>query len=240
MNPAEAEWCGQCLRRFPPAEMKVDPIESPADILFGEEEAGSLNAGDAAVIEQMESQLGTAAEPAAPQSKLKPAKRGAFTVTEEGINWTCEKCDAVNPLEAQYCSICGSSFAEMLRPNVERPQRDPNMAALVSLFFPGAGHMYLKMWAQGIARAVVSAWVGAVALLALIAGGRANSSSLAVTVGAVSLALWVLGAHDAYREARGEPSMVILKGKVFLYTVLGLLMLLFFLLLGAGLNARGG
>jgi hypothetical protein len=147
-------------------------------------------------------------------------------------------CETQNPLEAQVCSVCGTSFAEVVRPPDSRPQRDPNMAALVSLFLPGAGHMYLHLWPQGIARAVVSLWVMSVVLVSLLAGGRSNTTSVAVTFGLVATGLWVAGAHDAFREARGEPDRAVLKGKVFLYLVLGLLMLLFFLLMSAGLRAR--
>jgi hypothetical protein len=109
---------------------------------------------------------------------------------------------------------------------------------LVSLFLPGAGHMYLHLWPQGIARAVVSLWVMSVVLVSLLAGGRSNTTSVAVTFGLVATGLWIAGAHDAFREARGEPDRAVLKGKVFLYLVLGLLMLLFFLLMSAGLRAR--
>ena len=173
------------------------------------------------------------------RAESKPATHGAFTVTEEGISWQCNRCDNVNPLEAQVCSVCGTTFADIVRPESTKPQRDPNMAALMSLFLPGAGHMYQHLWPQGIARAIVSLWVMSVVLVSLFAGGRNNSMLVGVTFGIVATALWVVGAHDAYREARGESAMVILKGKVFLYLVLGLLMLLFFLLMAAGLNARG-
>ena len=47
----------------------------------------------------------------------------------------------------------------------------------------------------------------------------------------------MLSAHDAYREASHEPKSVILKGQTFMYVVLGLLMLLIVLLMGAGMKA---
>ena len=166
------------------------------------------------------------------------ASSGTFTVTEAGITWTCDRCDAQNPLEAQVCSVCGTTFAEVVRPKETRPERDPNMAALVSLFLPGAGHMYLHQWPQGIARAIVSLWVISVVLVSMLAGGKNNTSTVAVTFGLVATALWLIGAHDAFREARGESDQAILKGRIFLYLVLGLLMLLFFMLVSAGLSAR--
>ena len=60
---------------------------------------------------------------------------------------------------------------------------------------------------------------------------------LGVVFGIVAFVLWGVAAHDAYREARRESAMVILKGKVFLYLVLGLLMLMVVLLVTAGLRA---
>jgi hypothetical protein len=121
-----------------------------------------------------------------------------------------------------------------MQPPKERVEHDANTVALYSLFFPGAGHWYMDMRPQAIARGVLSVWVVLVALLAGIQG----SLALALPFAAVAFALWVLGAHDAYREARGESAQVILKGRMFMYVVLGLLLLMVVLLVGAGLRAR--
>jgi hypothetical protein len=166
-----------------------------------------------------------------------PAVRtsGAFTITETGIVWTCSRCETVNPLDASVCTVCGTTFAAVIRPPEDRPERDPNTVALYSLFFPGAGHWYLELKGQAVARGVLSLWVVAVAVLAAIAG----STLMGVVFAAVALVLWIAAAHDAYREARNEPSMVLLKGRVFLYLVLGLLLLMVVLLVAAGLQAGG-
>lgn len=150
-----------------------------------------------------------------------------------GITWRCTQCDTENPLDAQICSVCGTRFAEILRPAEDRPDRDPNTAALYSLFFPGAGHWWLGMKGQAVARGVLSTWVVLVALL----GGIGGSMLLAGVFALVAFGLWALAAHDAYREARKEPAMVVLKGRLFLYLVLGLLMLMVVLLVAAGLRA---
>ena len=161
-------------------------------------------------------------------------QRGAFTVTEAGITWKCSRCDSDNSLDAMACSVCGTTFADSFRPPVERPQRDPNTVALYSLFFPGAGHWYLGLKATAIARAVVSVWVVSVALLAGIGG----QTLMAATFGLAALGLWGIAAHDAYREARGEPGSVILAGRTFVYTVLGLLFLVGALLVTAAFRAN--
>ena len=129
--------------------------------------------------------------------------------------------------------MCGTRFADVMRPPEDVPERDPNNAALYSLFFPGAGHWWLGLKGQGVARGVLSTWVVLVAIL----GGAAGSMLLAGAFGIVAFGLWGVAAHDAYREARKEPALVILKGRSFLYLVLGLLMLMVVLLVAAGLRA---
>jgi hypothetical protein len=185
------------------------------------------------------------ADPVAPAVDVAPAAtipstsigtHGAFTVTEAGITWTCAVCETVNPLAASVCQVCGSPFAETVREKPERIERDPNMAAMVSLFFPGAGHAYLGMWGQAVARAVVSVWTVLVVVISVFSRRTPGSKAIAIVFGVVTVGLWFLGAHDAYREANNEPQQVILKGKVFLYMVLGLLTLLMALLMAAGLS----
>ena len=166
-------------------------------------------------------------------------ERGVFRVSDEGIKWKCSVCDHENALDLQYCAVCGAAFAEAIKPKEEpRPQRDAGMAAMISLFMPGAGHAYLGLWPQAITRAVVSLWVLVVVLAGLLQGDIPGSNALAITFGAVAFALWVIAAHDAYREAQGEARQAILKGRRFLYLVMGLLILLFLVLLLAGLGAR--
>ena len=153
----------------------------------------------------------------------------------EGITWACSRCDTKNPLEAQVCVVCGTRFADVVRPPDERTTRDPNTAALYSLFFPGAGHWWLGLKGQAVARGVLSSWVVLVAIL----GGVGGSLLLAGVFALVAFGLWAGAAHDAYREARQEPEMVLLKGRSFLYLVLGLLMLMVILLVAAGIRAGG-
>jgi hypothetical protein len=111
--------------------------------------------------------------------------------------------------------------------------RDPNTVALYSLFFPGAGHWYLGLKPAAIARGIVSTWVALVAILAGIGGSLVMAGVFILA----AFALWVAAAHDAYREARGEESMVFLKPRMFMYVVLGLLVLMVVMLVSAGLRA---
>jgi hypothetical protein len=170
---------------------------------------------------------------------VKPGvERGNFRSTDDGILWRCTSCDTENRLEEPACTVCGTAFAEAMRPPAaDRPQRDPGTTALVSLFFPGAGHAYLGLWPQAIARAVVSVWVVLMALFFAI-GGKSGSTAVAVLYGAAAFGLWMTAAHDAFREANGEPNQVLLQGRRFTYLVLGLLMLLLASLFLAALANR--
>jgi hypothetical protein len=144
-------------------------------------------------------------------------------VAGDGITWSCGRCDAVNDLGESNCTVCGTPFADVLRePGPGRRERDPGTTALLSLLCPGAGHAYLGLWGQAVARAVVSAWVALVVLFAALQGGARALPSILV-FGAAAFGLWAVAAHDAYREARGEGDATVLKNRHFLFLVLGLL-----------------
>lgn len=197
-NPPDAQWCGQCLKRF-----EAPPPPPPLGAVRADAPAAPPQAGVKAGVE-----------------------RGNFRSTDEGILWRCTSCDNENRLEEPACTVCGTLFAEAMRPpGPERPQRDPGTTALISLFFPGAGHAYLGLWPQAIARAVVSVWVLLMALFFAI-GGKGGSTPVALLYGAAAFGLWMVAAHDAFREANGESRQVLLQGRRFTYLVLSLLMLL--------------
>jgi hypothetical protein len=81
------------------------------------------------------------------------------------------------------------------------------------------------MWPQAVARAVVSVWVGLMTLLFAISG-KGTATAVAGLFGLLSFALWVVAAHDAFREASDEPRRVLLYGRRFTFLVLGLLTML--------------
>ncbi|HEV2756680.1 MAG TPA: hypothetical protein VG318_13000 [Actinomycetota bacterium] len=202
LNPVDAAWCGQCLKRFAAPEPPEPPAPPPAPAPL----TGGLDV------------------PTAPKPGV---KKGAFRSTDEGILWTCSSCDAENPLEEPACRVCGIAFGEAMKEPVARHvERDPGTVALVSLFFPGAGHAYLGMWPQAIARGVVSVWVGLMTLLFAIGGKGGSATAVAGLFGLVTFALWAVAAHDAFREASDEPSRVLLHGRRFTFLVLGLLTML--------------
>lgn len=225
LNPPQAQWCGQCLARFEQSSPPPPPVaETPA--------ADHVSDGlpDPDLV---------APKPRAVSPGTQPAQGVPFEVTDQGITWKCSICDAVNPLEHSTCEVCSAPFAKTVLPEEVKPARDPNMAAMVSLFMPGAGHAYLGLWGQAIARAVVSLWVIMVVFVAALQRGAASSNLVMGVFSVVAIAFWAVAAHDAYREAKSEQSAVILKNKVFFYGVLGLLVLLVALLMSAVIKAQG-
>ena len=213
-NPPGAQWCGQCLQRAATEE----PVAATVATSPGESPLASR--GNAP--RDTASSVGT--------------KSGAFTVTEDGVRWECRKCGTDNPIELDACAVCGASFSDAIRPQDEpgRPRRDPNAVALVSLFWSGAGHAYLGLWGQAVARGVIGLWLAAVVVFVGVQRGPATA--LPLLFGVIAFALWLIAAHDAYREATGASSAVILKPRYFLYVVLGLLLLLLALLVLQGLG----
>lgn len=211
LNLPNAQWCGQCLARFVAPE---PPAAAPAP------ETSARHATQTAT--------------AAPPSEAR--RSGAFVVDDQGVGWTCPRCEARVSLDEPACSVCGATLADVLRPSEPpRPERDPNNTALYSLFLPGAGHAYLGLWGQAAARALVSLWVmGVMAMTAAQTGWGV----LPMLFGLMSVGLWGVTAHDAYREARRESDSVLLKQRHFLFLVMAILALMMMALVVGGLQAR--
>ena len=223
LNPRDAQWCGQCLTSF-----AVEPVLAGRAVgAPGSQPGASAPAPPPP---------GPAVGPSAPSvttngnGSAKGIAAGGlpenFKVTESGITWICRMCETENPLAVSTCSVCTSPFAQTLRePEEGVIKRDPGMVTLMSLFFPGAGHAYLGLWPQALARGVIGALVVLVTVLGAIAPGS-SSRPLAIVFFMVSFGWWSLSAHDAYREATGRRYAVILKDRGFLFVVLGILLLL--------------
>jgi hypothetical protein len=164
--------------------------------------------------------------------------KGVIEVKGKEITWTCSRCENVNGFEHNTCEVCGASFAEVIKePSEPAPERNPNAVALLSLLFPGAGHAYIGMYGQAIARGVISLWVVVTAIFAA-AQGASQSMALAVVFGIVFVGLWGVSAHDAYREASHQKSAVLLRDKLFLYLVLGLLLMSVVFVFSLAMGAR--
>lgn len=257
-NSPGAQWCGQCLTRFAPPPPPPPPAEpaSAAEPPGAAETPVAWGAGfaDAAIVRppapdatasppaasltaDASSVEGSAASEADPPAVRVISRRGAFKATDAGVFWTCTRCGTENPLEAESCSVCGTTLAELVRPpSKERPERDPGTVTLISLFFPGAGHAYLGLWGDFAARAILQVWVVGVALLTATQGGGV----IAIVFAVAAFVLWVVAAHDAYREATKDHGSALLKGRTYLWVVLGLLVVLIIGVFMAATTGRAG
>ena len=244
LNRAGAEWCGQCLERFvPPKPLEIrgatagggtpppppppPGLTQPLDIL------SELSHNEPSQLPFLDN------EPSPTDGKKPLPELPSGTtlgVGTGGINWACKHCETVNSIETQECSSCGMPFADLLRPPaVVRPKREPNMVALISLFWPGAGHGYLGDWGQAISRGIVSFWV---LVVAAVAYAQSGLGVMTLLFGAISFGFWAVTAHDAFQEASNAPNKVILRGKYLVYLVVGILFLLMGTLVIEGLQAN--
>jgi hypothetical protein len=266
-NRAGAQWCGQCFAAPAPAPEERSAATSPEPPPPPETAAGArpstptsleeallLLAKKSVATPQAEARPRAAQAPPPPApagltdrsatrgsgpavpTEAPEADAGSFSVRAEGITWACKWCEARNPLAEQVCSVCGAGFGEIFKEEKLRVARDPGTVALMSLFLPGAGHAYMGLWGQAVARAVISLWALLVCFFSAVQGGR--GLILAVVFGVIAFALWVIAAHDGYREASGTSTLALIKSNHFLYLVLGLLGLQISMVFFVALTAR--
>ncbi|MGH2686004.1 MAG: zinc ribbon domain-containing protein, partial [Actinomycetota bacterium] len=171
---------------------------------------------------------GTTAPPRPPSGIGAPP---GIRTTPDGIVWDCPTCGETNPIEAETCPVCGTTFGKLFQDTDEGPKVDPGHAAAMSLIFPGVGHYVAGRAAEGIARGIVFSFSLATGLLALFAGLGAGSP-LFLVVMVVSLGsaagLYVLSTLDAGRAAQDLRPIV--STRMLLYGAVGLMLLTLILL----------
>ena len=247
LNRAGAEWCGQCLERFvPPKSPEIrggtagggpPPPPPPPGSLQPQDLLSELSQTDPSTEDPHIQTLQPNPGPSVATTSLSSTAGGkAFLVGTDGISWACKHCEVVNSIDTEVCSGCGMPFADLLRPpETVRPKRDPNTVALISLFWPGAGHGYIGDWGQAIARGVVSFWVF---VIAGVTYAQSGLGAMTTIFGGLSFVFWAVTAHDAFQEASNAPSKVILRGRYLVWLVLGVLVLLMGMLVVEGLQAN--
>ncbi|MEA2486774.1 MAG: hypothetical protein QOF16_428 [Actinomycetota bacterium] len=223
-NPRSATWCGQCQTPFAPSVPAEQAVPSPSP---------SPPVAPEARQPEIVERPATESPPVTDLGLGTESEHGPFTVGEEGITWICGACGSSNPLDLPLCSVCGATFKDTVEPDERLPERDPNTTALVALVYPGAGFAYLGRWPEAIGRAVVGTFALSVALIAALVGSGSVSAVIGITYGLAAFGLWVLGVHDAYRAAQHQEALVVLKARMLLYVLLGLLVLFLVLLVGA-------
>jgi ribosomal protein L40E len=174
------------------------------------------------------------AEASEPQRGATPERPATVTADRGGLEieggraaWTCPACEARNPIEASVCETCGTPFARLFQEEDERPEMDPQSAAVWSMVFPGLGHWKLGRKADAIARFAMFGWsFGALMVLVVSRigkGGFGPTFPLFVLFAFASVTIYVLSAVDAYRIASGEEPLI--NSRTLLWASAGLVVL---------------
>lgn len=197
MGP-DAAWCGQCyasLERRPAAEARRGPTSPPA-------EAG---------VPQVPTEAGDAA------GTGDGAGRAEAT-------WPCPTCGTDNPIDADACATCGTSFGSLLSLTPARETASPRDALAWSLVYPGLGHQRLGLGLDGLARGILFTMTFGMALLIGL-GGISRGPIFAVFVVYLVLALssYGLTAWEAHRVARGAPLFV--PSRPLMWVTVGLMLI---------------
>ena len=232
-----AEWCGQCFTRLNGGERPAAAAAEPEAPEIPEMEGPEAppTAPPAA---------GGDGQPTAPPPRSAPPRPASgidappgIRTTPDGIVWDCPTCGEANPIEAETCPVCGTTFGKLFKEPDAGPKVDPGRAAAMSLIFPGVGHYVVGRAAEGIARAIVFSFALATGLLSLFAA-IGGGSPLFLVVMVVSLGsaagLYVLSTLDAGRAAQDLPPIV--STRMLLYGAVGLMLLTLILLTIAALQ----
>ena len=133
-------------------------------------------------------------------------------VQDGRLTWTCPACEARNPIEASACTTCGTPFARLFQERAERPEMDPQSAAVWSMMFPGLGHWKLGRRAEAVARFAMFGWAFGALMILVVSrigkGGFGPTFPLFLLFAFAAATIYVLSAIDAYRLAAGEAPLV--------------------------------
>ncbi len=145
-------------------------------------------------------------------------------------SWVCTTCGTTNPLVQSACSACGATIFDRFKEDSVEP-RDPRRALIRGLLVPGLGHFYSGQSILGVSAGALAIF-GIVFGIVLMTGGVMLAGLLLLLMG---LGVWMMGALDAYRWARGEPNEVVLRPRVL--SVIMAVMLL--VLIAVAVGTRG-
>jgi hypothetical protein len=137
--------------------------------------------------------------------------------------WPCPTCGSPNPIELDLCAVCGTSFAQLLRQDEDRPVVSPRDAFLWSLTFPGVGHAKAGRSGDGIARGTLFVLTFGLALVIVLSGVSTGPIFAVVALLLLTaLTLYLGSAAEAYRIAGGGAPFV--SARALLWTTVALIM----------------
>jgi hypothetical protein len=149
-----------------------------------------------------------------------PGERGQ---TAE-LTWPCPTCGSQNDIALDLCSVCGTSFAQLLREERAAPTVSPRDAFLWSLTFPGVGHAKAGRAPDGVARGTLFVLTFGLTLV-IVLSGVSSPPVLGVVVLLLgsAMVLYLGSAAEAYRIAGGGSPFV--SSRALLWATVALIML---------------
>jgi hypothetical protein len=138
--------------------------------------------------------------------------------------WPCPTCGTQNAIELDLCSVCGTSFGQLLREPAAGPKVSPRDAFLWSLTFPGVGHARAGRAPDGIARGTLFVLTFGLALVIVVSGvSTAPVFGVVVLLLGSALVIYLGSAAEAYRLAAGGSPFV--SARVLLWATVALIMI---------------
>lgn len=188
---------------------------------------GALVSADAEWCGQCFTSLRTATpepEPAVAPVLVRPAGEAEGSEGGKTATWPCPTCGSLNPIELDVCSVCGTSFAQLLRQDEPRPTVSPRDAFLWSLTFPGVGHAKAGRAPDGIARGTLFVLTFGLALVVVLSGVSSPPVFAVMALLLLSaLTIYLGSAAEAYRIADGGSTFV--SARTLLWATVGLIMI---------------
>ena len=122
--------------------------------------------------------------------------------------WPCPTCGNENAIELDACSVCGTSFATLMRSDEHPAEVDPKDALVASLIFPGRGQRKLGRPLDGFAHGALFILLCSLALMLAFGNGSGVLKALFALYLLLALGVYLGSAYEAYRMAEGAPPIV--------------------------------
>lgn len=137
--------------------------------------------------------------------------------------WPCPTCGAPNPIELDACTVCGTTFAALMRGDEASPSAEPSEAMRASLLFPGLGHRRVGRGLDGMARGALFAILATMSILVLASGLESPIATVVLAVFVIgTVAVYAGSAWEAHHLAgRGRP---LVSSKVLLWVSVGVVL----------------
>ena len=128
---------------------------------------------------------------------------------KKALTWPCPTCGNDNAIELDACSVCGTSFAALLRGEDPAKDVDPGSAFTRSLMFPGLGHKMVGRGLDGLARGALFWWMFLTTVLLLVSGVSSGPMVVLLALfGGATILIYLFTAYEASRMAQGNAPIV--------------------------------